>query len=160
MTGSAAVRSKLLVASATVAAVLMLASAAFACTVFKGQFSLSQGGVTKTNVGSNNGMSFCPNTTVNTMDLTAADSFTVSVAPRTSNPCRASLTKTLYDIKHSNSTLVSDCMNGTNVAEDLSVSSGSGSQVVAGGQLLLTDDTVCITDSTFAEGHGMRVVVT
>jgi len=148
------------VAFGTAATVLMLASAAYACTTFKGQFSLSQGGVTKTNIGSGIGMSFCQNTTVNTMNLTGINSFTVSVAPRTTNPCKTSLTKPVYDIKHSDSTLVSDCMNGTNFLEDLTVVSGSGSQTVSGGQLLLTDDTVCIASPGNAEGHGMRVIVT
>ncbi|MDP9403179.1 MAG: hypothetical protein M3P85_07545 [Actinomycetota bacterium] len=159
--GSTAVRRRsVAVAFGTLAAVLMLASAAFACTTFKGEFSLSQGGVTKTNIGSNTNMGFCPNTTVNTMGLTGLDSFTVSVAPTTTNLCAASLTKSVYDIKHANSTLVRDCMNETNFAEDLTVSGGSGSQVVSAGQLALTDNTVCIADPSFAEGHAMQVVVT
>lgn len=160
MESTAVHRRGLVVAFGTVAAVLMLASAAFACTTFKGEFSLSQGGVTKTNIGSNTNMGFCPNTTVNTMGLTGADSFTVSVAPTTTDLCAASLTLALYDIKHSDSLRIADCMNGTQFAEDLAVVSGSGSQTVAGGQLALTDDTVCITDATKAEGHGMSVVVT
>lgn len=157
-----------------IAGILMIASTAFACTVFKGKFTLTQGTTSLTNYGNNSSMDFCPQTTEKTMTLSRSSTFTLEASPTTNDTsilatCRSQLSddtdSSAYQIKTEVATAqgtINDCMDGTvmNGGNNVTVSSGSTGPVSLNGSDLPVGDTaICITGPNhgFSQGNGMVI---
>lgn len=147
---SRSVSSMMLVA---VALVLAAASTAFACTQFLGQMTVTQGATSKTNVGDPNAsMVLCVD---NLIDLAGALDFGIALAPATGT-CAGSLPNGEYTPRKEVGKR--DCMSGTAIGPAFSVSSGSGSTTITGGNITGAT-TICAVNRGAIYGMEMRVNV-
>ncbi len=156
-----------------IAGILMIASTAWACTVYKGKFTLTQGTTSLTNYGNNSGMDFCPKTTEKTMTLSSS-TFTLEASPTTNDTsilasCRSQLSddtdSSAYQIKTEVATAqgaINDCMNGPvmNGGGNVTVSSGSTGPVSLNGSDLPVGHTaICITGPNHGINQGNGMVI-
>lgn len=150
-----------------VAGLLVLASAAWACTTYLGVQTLSQSGQTsRTNTGDNDTSStrFCDDAAGQTMTLQdATASFTVSWASTTSGTqaCQDPLPTGTATIRHYNGSSDMDCHTlGTSFNETFSLSGSppSGSAAVASSQLATGDDWVCVDKGAYGMAMAVSVI--
>ncbi len=96
-----------------IAFILALSSAAYACTTFKGDMTVS-GRTSSTGTGSNSGMNYCGGTTPAKAGVTKGTAFTVSVAPSTA--CANNLGTITADVNYkmgAGPPGTNDCMTDT-----------------------------------------------
>jgi len=170
-------RKPLAFAFAVIAGVLLLTSAAFACTTFRGRFTvtaIAPGSGSVTAVGSNSGMNYCVAPT-GTASLerdpqTKGGSFTATVAP--DNTCGASkLTAGLYTVTYrygpsvNNNNeyfaTINDCMNPlpTKTLGPMVVDAdgkGSGTYELIGPNPP-GDAQICVSDANGGQGNQVPV---
>jgi hypothetical protein len=148
-----------------IAVTLATASLAFACTVFKGTFTVtpdSGGGSAVTATGDNRGMAYCTGGAPATATLPSGGGFTASVAPSTGS-CASQLSTGLYTVTWSKGTgtpTSNDCMNlsanqlGTLVVTSTGSASGHYSLGQPSG-----DYQVCVSDPLGNQGEQVPVKV-
>lgn len=150
---------------AAIGAVLVLSSAAFACTAFKGHMWVQKGTASEGHaIGNGTGMGYCTGTTPTTGGVTRGTGFTVNVAPTSAtDPCpNQSLggNSTKFQVLWTTST--GHCMAGTgNKIGTITVTSGSGSG--SGYQIPTTATAgpgkVCVSDNAALKGMEVPVTV-
>ncbi len=143
------------------ASLLLLVSAAYACTTFRGTFTLTQNGVSKTNFGSDEGMTFCDGATGETMSLSrTGGDITASGGPSSGN-CPSQLAeRSDYNIRKEG-TLGADCMNGTKIGDAFAIGSdGKFSRTLSQTDVSTTTKVLCIADQRAVNGMEMAVNVT
>ncbi|MEN3316349.1 MAG: hypothetical protein V7605_2583 [Acidimicrobiaceae bacterium] len=147
---------KLVWGFAVAGAALMVSSAAFACTAFKGQMVVTGGGGSTTVVGTGGGMQYCKPPADNAAAPgggahgTSGSSITIALSPAT---CGVSmkLTKNLYNVNFSNGAAYNFTINANTHKRKYGayktdcMSRGAG--VVA-----LTPGTLSVPDSGIASG--------
>lgn len=145
-----------------------VASLAWACTVFKGQMTLSQTGQTsQTNVGNNSGMGYCGGASSAVMTIDDASQYTITVAPSTGN-CASHLgsgliISTTFDINKTESGAMGDCMSGD--AQSIPITtfsvsaSGNGTKTLNGSTVDSNTDAICVSTSSASKGNQMTVSV-
>jgi hypothetical protein len=139
------------------------ASLAFACTVFKGNMTVT-GTSSSTGTGNKTGMGYCKNVTPAKAGVTRGTAFSASVAP--SSSCAANLGTGTFNVNYKNGSgppTTTDCMSGasgvTNIGT-MSVSSGSGSGSYTIPTSASTGDAqVCVSDSGGINGMQMPVTL-
>lgn len=163
-------------AAVAVAAVMLLSSAALACTVYKGTMSVtgdSPGSGTVTAVGNNRGMGYCYGgpTGSATLEKPSADIF-VSVGPYISpdaTVCPSSQlgdtgsgtggTRT-YTVTWWNGTGTGDCMNPLSFQVgliEIRNGSGSGEYKLDSRVINPSEGSVCVSDLTGGQGNQVPV---
>ncbi len=164
-------RRRMTFATAVVAGVMALASAAFACTVYKGTMIVTDArGNTSQGTGSGLSMGYCSGTTsTSAADIAPGESFTIDVQPfvgsGSQKTCTAKLNDDLYDVNYSSTGATGDCMSGDTaavlIAEDgLKTVNGSDS---GNNSFPLPSNAppgasaICVSDDT--AGEGMQVSV-
>jgi hypothetical protein len=164
-------RRRMTFATAVVAGVMALASAAFACTVYKGTMIVTDArGNTSQGTGSGLSMGFCSGTTnTSAADIGRGESFTIDVEPfvgsGSQQSCTNKLNDDLYDVNYSSSSSTGDCMSGDPaavlIAEDgLQTVNGSDSgnnSFVLPSNAPVGASGICVSDDT--AGEGMQVSV-
>lgn len=149
-------------AAVVLASVIGVASLAFACTTFKGTFTVAQGTTSKTNTGNNTGMGFCGGAAGETISLSRTGTgITVSGGPSTGS-CASRLSNSddvgNYTIKRSTA---GDCMNGTAIGSSFTIGdAGTFSRSITANSFNTTDIKVCIASEGNAQGNEMSIIVT
>lgn len=167
------IRRRLVFAASTVAVTLLLASAAFACTIFKGTMKVTApNGSSVTAVGNNSGMAHCSVSGTATVP-TGNATLNIQISP-TVGACASQLSNGTYDIFWLNAEAytkvptrryVIDCMGsppGTKVGT-VTVTSGSGSANVNVNSLVANspvgESAVCVSDNGAFTGNQAPVTV-
>lgn len=99
-----------------VAGVMILASAAFACTVYKGTMTVTAGGGSSQRTGSGMGMGYCSGTTATSnADVTSGGTFSITVQKFTGSgstkTCTDQLNIDWYDVNYTTAGATGDCMS-------------------------------------------------
>ncbi len=153
-----------------VAGVMILASAAFACTVYKGTMTVTAGGGSSQRTGSGMGMGYCSGTTATSnADVTSGGTFSITVQKFTGSgstkTCTDQLNIDWYDVNYTTAGATGDCMSSdpasiliqegdatakTGLSVD-STGSGSGSFTFPSTSHLGAIG-ICVSDDGSAEG--------
>ncbi len=158
MNGLSVRRGKWMFGAAVVAGVMVLTSAAWACTTHVGKLTLSQTGqTTKTNTGDGTNAGFCG--TAQTMTITKATSFTATWVPGTDAGCNDSPPTGTMTMSHFKTGGAGDCHNnGTAFSEHMTVDANhSGTATLAANQWSAGDNQFCINNSGKTYGMDMAV---
>ncbi len=161
-------RNVLLAPFGVMALVLALSSVAYACTVFKGDMTVT-GSPSSTGTGDNSGMGYCQGITPSKAGVTKGSAFTVSVAPSTNSNCNAKLSDMTADVNYkmgAGPPETTDCMStvlrtgGEKNIGKMSISggSGSGSYTIPTSQSGTGDVQICVSSSM--GGSGMQIPAT
>lgn len=149
-----------------IAFIAVLSSAAYACTVYRGNMTVS-GTASSTGTGDNSGMGYCGGTTPPNAGATKGTAFTVSVAPSTA--CASSLGTITVDVNYKmgpGGPRTTDCMTdtvpifGVNKIGTMSITSGSasGSYTIPTTESGTGDVQICVSRSNGS--LGMQVPAT
>lgn len=168
-------RKPVVLAFGVIAGVLLMTSTAFACTVFKGRFTVTPsapgGSGSVTAVGNNSGMGYCGSGPSGTAQFaTGGGGFSAVVAPDNTGCNGSKLPAGLYTITWSpgpsvnNNNVydprINDCMNlsknqlGTMVVDTNGDGSGSYTLSAPSG-----DAQICVSDPTGGRGNQVPVKV-
>ncbi len=162
-------RRGIVAASVAALAVLALASAAFACTVYKGRFVVTgNNGTTTEVVGNAIGMGYCFTPGPGRAEISRGGTFSASVSKyqgsQSTTKCSAQLNPDTYDVNYSTTGGTGDCMTGSpesvKIGSMVVDSSGSGSGTYTlPSTALVSDGAICVSDATAGEGNQAPVKI-
>ncbi len=155
-------RNVLLAPFGVMALVLALSSVAYACTVFKGDMTVS-GTSSSTGTGDNSGMGYCDGITPPKAGVTRGTAFTVSVAPSTNTKCVAQLSDMTAHVNYmmgAGPPTTTDCMSSrADLGGEIQIGTmpisggkGSGTYTIPSTQTQTGDVQICVSDSSGFSG--------
>lgn len=148
------------------ALVLALSSVAYACTVFKGDMTVS-GTSSSTGTGDNSGMGYCDGITPPKAGVTRGTAFTVSVAPSTNTNCVAQLSDMTAHVNYKMGagppSTGTDCMSSLrDMGGEIQIGTmaisggkGSGTYTIPSTEAKTGDVQICVSSS--GGGSGMQI---